>query len=179
MRNLLFAGVLLLTALSQAFSQSVYFQSRAGRITIPVGSANIGTGGSNSNYSPADAAVDYFGTRQQSIPGNTGFRRVQIPPGTWYVIEYSGSAAKAGGETSTGELSTWAVYKNATSSLGDTGTFDHPTVNTAQTHWRFTGLNLGPLVGGDYIELRATHPTWATNPTAVMYFGLLTLERRD
>jgi hypothetical protein len=160
-----------------ASSQTSYFKGRS--ITIFVGTGGNLTSGAAGAYSPSDSAVDYVGNRSYAAPAATpGLRPITVPAGTWYVTEFAGYSNKAGGETSTGESSTWAVFEGGDTSLGNTGTFTHPTATNAIQGWRHAGLNIGPLVGGDTFEMRVTHPAWATNPTVVAYSAVLTLEQR-
>lgn len=171
MRKVVLALVLLGTALTTpAFSQAVNYSSRGGALlSIVVG---------NSSYSPSDAEVVHIGPRPQAAPGAASFRRIKLPEGTWYVVELAGSVNKAGGETSTTETGTIGILKNGTDDMGSLGNFSVPTTSAGQEQFDFTGLNIGPLTGSDYIEVKVTNPTWATNPSSVQMWGVLYLEKR-
>lgn len=133
------------------------------------------TGGS---YSPADGASGFIGCSGAAPATAADFQKIYVPDGSWYITEIMGSIAKGGAETSTSETSTLSVVKNTSTTVGTVGTVTHPTANTAWTFFTFRDLSLGPLVRGEYFELKLVHPTWSTNPTVVFYFGTITLERR-
>lgn len=124
--------------------------------------------------SPADATTYFIGGPRspQSAPDTVeGFRR-------YYVIAACKIVAAQFQVTNTGtagsnETSTVTIRKN-----GGAGADISTSVtsnSTAGQAFRATGLSLS-LAAGDYIEIRWTTPTWATNPTNLFLGATLLVE---
>ena len=142
----------------------------AGGTTITNGSGSITVttkgyalqASSSADLSPADGLVYYIGNYPSIAPSTTADRRrIYIPiSGTItvaYVVFWNSNVL------GTGETSTIAIRVNNTT---DT-TISSSVVNDAiTTIGSATGLAIA-VTQGDYIELKWTCPTWATNPTDV------------
>lgn len=118
--------------------------------------------------SPVDAQTIYFGTLPKAPVTVAATSKVYIrKTGTIKIAEiycYSGTAG-------TGEA--WSLYirkNNTTDTL-------IATVSAATSERVFTNAALSiAVVSGDYIEIKAVNPTWATNPLTCIFGGYIYIE---
>jgi len=118
--------------------------------------------------SPADSATIYFGTLPK-VPVSTGGQsKIYIRQAcTLKKVEiycYSGTA---------GTAEAWSLYvrkNNTTDTLIAT-----LSVSVSERIFTNAGLNIA-LVSGDYIEIKAVNPLWATNPLTTIFGGYLYFE---
>lgn len=113
--------------------------------------------------SPADAATIYFGMLPKAPVTAANTSKVYVRrSGTITGAEiycYSGTA---------GTAESWTLYirKNNTTD------FLISTVSAATNERVFTNHNLSiPVAAGDYFEIKAINPTWATNPLTTIFGG--------
>ncbi len=125
---------------------------------------------SASNYSnPTDAATTYFGNHPSQPQVTSGWSRIYFPKaGTIKMAKvYTNSTVVAG----TGE--SWSMYirkNNSTDSLISTvGSA------TAERSFDNAAINVS-IAAGDYVEIKSSGPTWATNPVGVYISGYLYFE---
>lgn len=118
--------------------------------------------------SPADGATIYFGNLPKAPTTTGATSKIYIrEAGTITVAEiycYSGTA---------GTAENWSLYirkNNTTDTL-------IATVGSATNERVFsnTGLSIAVAVG-DYIEIKAINPTWATNPLTTIFGGYIYIE---
>ena len=118
--------------------------------------------------SPADGATIYFGNLPKAPTTTANTSKIYIrEAGTITVAEiycYSGTA---------GTAENWSLYirkNNTTDTL-------IATVGSATNERVFsnTGLSIAVAVG-DYIEIKAINPTWATNPLTTIFGGYIYIE---
>jgi hypothetical protein len=148
--------------------------------TGPQGPAGTnGTNGTNgtSNYtisvqaltsSPVDAQTIYFGTLPKAPVTTAGISRVYIrKAGTIKIAEiycYAGTA---------GTSEAWSLYirlNNSTDTL-----IAKVGISANQRVFSNSALNI-PVAEGDYIEIKAVNPTWATNPATTIFGGYIYIE---
>lgn len=121
-------------------------------------------------FNPADATVYYTGINPQSSGSTAAVNRIYIPrAGTitaaYVVFDNSGTLG-------TTETSTVAIRVNNTTD----NTISAAVTNDARpTVFSNTSLNIA-VSAGDYIELKWTAPTWATNPTAVRIQAIVNIQ---
>lgn len=113
--------------------------------------------------SPADAATIYFGMLPKAPVTAANTSKVYIRrSGTISAAEiycYSGTA---------GTAESWSLYirKNNTTD------FLIATVAASTNERVFTNSSLSiPMAAGDYFEIKAVNPTWATNPLTTIFGG--------
>jgi hypothetical protein len=113
-------------------------------------------------FSPADATTYYFGSIPTRDPGTTAaVRRMYIQhPGTVKAI-----SVFANFTAGSGEASTLSFRLNNTTDTTITSAVD---MSAAPFVANVTGLNIA-VVAGDYFEIKWVTPTWATNPTGVVF----------
>lgn len=116
-----------------------------------------------------DAQVLYFGGTFAVAPSTTaGNHRLYIPKSgtikSAYVWAHSATAG-------TNESWTLAIRLNNTT---DT-TIQALASNANYRLWSNTGLSIA-VAAGDYIEIKSTNPTWATNPANVRFGGAIYIE---
>jgi hypothetical protein len=113
--------------------------------------------------SPADAATVYFGNLPKALTTTANSSKIYIrQSGTIKRVEiysYSGTAG-------TGEAWTLHVRKNNTADTQIASV----SLATNERIWSNTNLSI-PVVNGDYIEIKAVNPTWATNPLTTIFGG--------
>lgn len=116
-----------------------------------------------------DGQTIYFGGLAGLAPSTTGGNQPIYCPcagtiKTAYVFANAGTA---------GTNEAWSLYlrKNNTS---DT-LIASVSASTATRTWSNTNLSI-PVSQGDFIEIKSTNPTWATNPANVRFGGSLYLE---
>lgn len=117
---------------------------------------------------PVDGATVYFGQLPRAPITTANVNKTRIPKaGTIrraYIYTYAGVA---------GTNESWSLYirlNNTTDTLIQT-----LTVAAAERIFANDALNIS-VVAGDYIEIRGVQPTWATNPTGVIYGGHIYIE---
>ena len=118
--------------------------------------------------SPADAATIYFGNLPKAPVTAAATSKIYIrKAGTIKVAEiycYSGTA---------GTAESWSLYirkNNTTDTLVAT-----LAVATNERVFTNSALNIAVAIG-DYIEMKAINPTWATNPLTTIFGGYLYIE---
>jgi len=119
--------------------------------------------------SPADGVTNYFGNTPKVPSATAGaFGKVYIRvPGTIRIAEIYSYAGAAG----TNEA--WSLYVRK----NNTTDYLIATVSLAANERVFSNIALNiPVVAGDYIEIKCIYPTWATNPTSIVYGGYLYVE---
>lgn len=137
-----------------------------------LGSGDIATGYTLSvqalTSSPADGATIYFGNLPKAPTTTANISKVYIRrAGTIKIAEiycYSGTA---------GTNENWSLYirkNNLTDTLIAT-----LGVNTNERIFSNTALNIA-VAAGDYIEIKAINPTWATNPLTTIFGGYIYIE---
>lgn len=118
--------------------------------------------------SPVDAQTIYFGTLPKAPITTAAASKVYIrATGTIKRAEiycYSGTAGTA-------ESWTLSIRKNNTT---DT-TIAAVAAATSERVFSNASLNIG-VVSGDYIEIKAVNPTWATNPLTCIFGGYIYIE---
>ena len=119
------------------------------------------------SFDPADGTSYYVGEQYTAAPGTSGAggRRIYIPR-TGTIIRAYITFVNAG-TLGTNETSTAAIRVNNTS---DTTISASVTNDSAVTAFNNTSLSVN-VNAGDYIEIKWTTPTWATNPTTVYIHG--------
>ena len=120
----------------------------------------------------ADGEVIYFGAPQTGFTpasGSGATRQLYLPAGKIVGIKGLGFPSNAGVSN---ENATLAVRKNNTSDDVVTTTFAFSASAFGQTIFENTSLNTD-VVQGDYVEIKVTAPTYATNPTNVSFWGTL------
>jgi hypothetical protein len=112
-----------------------------------------------STYNPSDSSIAYIGA-SQAFPLSTDNSARLICPrsGTIKSVTFASRQTFGSGESSTIALGVNGSYTNISTSI----LFNGNPINTAS----ITGLSRSVSVG-DYITIRLTNPTWATNPTNV------------
>ena len=121
------------------------------------------------SWSPADATTYYFGNTPRAPMTTAGsFGKVYIRiPGIIKIAElycYAGAA---------GTNEAWSLYVRK----NDTTDYSIATVSLATNERVFSNAALSiPVAAGDYIEIKCVCPTWATNPTSVVFGGYLYVE---
>jgi len=119
------------------------------------------------NYSPVDAQTVHFGMLPKAPVTAANTSKIYFrQSGTIQSAEIYSFATTAG----TGEA--WSLYirKNNTTD------FLIATVNSATGERVFSNLNINiPINAGDYIEIKSTNPTWATNPNNITFGGYITI----
>lgn len=118
--------------------------------------------------SPTDGQTIYFGMLPKAPVTTAGTSKVTIrKPGTIKIAEiycYSGTA---------GTNESWSLYirkNNTTDTL-------IATVGAATNERIFSNAALSiAMVAGDYFEIKAVNPTWATNPLTTIFGGYVYLE---
>lgn len=142
----------------------------ATNVTLPtsgtlstLGYVLIGSANSVSGFSPADATTYFIGSLFTQDPSTSaGTRRIYIPKaGTITVVELFTRTTGAAGTTETSTIS--IRLNNTTDTTITTSFITSTTTNTFSN----TGLAIA-VAQGDYIEIKWTTPTWATNPTGWM-----------
>jgi hypothetical protein len=123
-----------------------------------------------SNAAPADATVYYFGAYPgRDLNTNADYSKVFIPKQGF--IRAGVVNVTAFSTTGTNENIIMAIR------LNNTTDFTFATVGTAIDKRTFANYLLSiPVIAGDYIEMKFTAPTWATNPTGVYGGGCLYIE---
>jgi hypothetical protein len=113
--------------------------------------------------SPADATTYYFGAWAAAAAStNAAAQRVYVPKTGTLKAVYG--YVYVGGASGTGESNSLYLRKNnttdttITTSLATNGAVENP--------FNATGLSTA-VTAGDYLEMKWTTPTWATNPTNV------------
>ena len=118
--------------------------------------------------SPTDAQTIYFGNRPIAPSTTAATNKIYIrKAGTLKIAEiycYSGTA---------GTNEAWSIYVRVNNSTD----YLIQTVSAAANERIFsnTGLSI-PLSVGDYIEIKAVNPTWATNPLTTIFGGYVYIE---
>jgi hypothetical protein len=118
--------------------------------------------------SPTDAQTIYFGMMPKAPTTTAATSKVYIrKAGTIKIAEvycYSGTA---------GTAEAWSLYirkNNTTDTL-------IATLSVATSERVFTNSALSiAVVAGDYIEIKAVNPTWATNPLTCIFGGYIYVE---
>lgn len=113
-------------------------------------------------FSPVDATTYYFGPFGNANPGSTAdISRIYIPKSGTIKAAYV--FMNNAGTLGTSETSTIAIRLNNTT---DTTITSSLTTSSVSNAFNNTALAIA-VVAGDYIEIKWTTPTWATNPTNV------------
>lgn len=124
------------------------------------------------SFSPADASIQYFGNVLRAPVTNANESKmffgvagyITAAEIYWYATGTAGSAENI----------------SVNIRLNNTTDYLVRTVGTTAAEKRFdnTTMNSGsggiPIVAGDYVEIKITCPTWATNPTNVVMGGYFT-----
>jgi len=114
-------------------------------------------------FSPADATAYFMGNNPATAPtaaSGSQFRVYCPSSGTvraCYIFVNSVTT------TGTNEQSTIALRLNNTTDTTVSSTLDNSVAGAVASN---TALNIS-VVQGDYLEIKWTTPTWATNPTGV------------
>jgi hypothetical protein len=121
-------------------------------------------------HSPVDSATVFIGSTYSLVPASTGGQqRVYIPKnGTIKAVYVSGYTTGA-----VGTAENWQMFVR----LNDTTDTSISTVGAAaaQRVWTNTSLNIA-VSAGDFIEIKSTHPAWATNPVNTRYHAVIYIE---
>lgn len=121
-------------------------------------------------FNPADATVYYIGGNYQSAGSTAGVVRIYIPKAGQ--IKYANFFVYNGGTLGTSETSTAAIRLNNTIDVTISSS-----VTTSATTQNFSNNALSTdVVEGDYIEVKWTAPTYATNPTSIRISGTIYIQ---
>lgn len=114
--------------------------------------------------SPTDAQTVFFGNIPVAPTTTANTRKVFVPTaGNVVAIDFY---TQATGTAGTAEA--WALSFR----LNNTTDTAIATVSLATAERRWTNFSLSiPVIVGDYFEMKAVNPTWATNPTNVVGGG--------
>jgi hypothetical protein len=120
-----------------------------------------------SAFNPADNQIYFIGALQANpFSNDTNLRLIVPKTGTIKSVVFSSRQALGSGESSTIALSVNGSYVNISTSI-----LFNSTNNTAL----ITGLSRS-VNAGDYVTIRWTTPTWATNPTNVFINCIIYIE---
>lgn len=118
--------------------------------------------------SPTDAQTVYFGNLPKAPVTGQGTSRVYIrKAGIIKIAEIYCQSGTAG----TNEAWVLSIRLN---NSGDTQ-IASVSLNTAERVWSNTSLSIA-VAAGDYIEIKSTNPTWATNPLTTIFGGYVYIE---
>jgi len=123
-------------------------------------------------FNPADATSYYFGCSFGGSSGNTTAdnARIYMPKAGTITSVY---IFTRNGTPGSNETSTIYVRKNNTAD-----TVISSSVKNDQTHEAFSNTALSIAVAqGDYIEIKWTTPTWATNPLSTEVYATIYVEQ--
>lgn len=121
-------------------------------------------------FNPADATTYYVGGNYQSAGSTADVVRIYIPKaGT---IKYANFFVYNGGTLGTNESSTVYIRLNNTTDVTISASV---TTNTLTQNFTNSALATS-VVAGDYIEIKWTAPTYATNPTSVRISGTIYIQ---
>ncbi len=125
---------------------------------------------SAAQFNPADATTYYMGINPQSAGGTAAVNRIYIPrngtiTAAYVVFDNSGTL----GTTETGTI---AIRLNNTTDYSISASVAN---DVRPTVYNNTGLSIA-VSAGDYIELKWTTPTYATNPTQVRVQGVINIQ---
>ena len=110
-----------------------------------------------STYNPSDNSIAYIGASQPfPLSTDNAVRLICPRSGTIKSVTFASRQTVGSGESSTIALGVNGSYSNISTSI----LFNGNPINTDS----ITGLSRSVSVG-DYITIRLTNPTWATNPT--------------
>lgn len=118
--------------------------------------------------SPPDATTTYFGQMPKAPVTAAGTSKVYIrKAGTIKIAQiycYSGTA---------GTAESWTLSIR----LNNTTDTQIASLSVATNERVFTNSNLNiAVVAGDYIEIKSSNPTWATNPLTTVFGGYVYIE---
>lgn len=114
------------------------------------------------NQAPTDGQVIWFGANGVSAAG-TGFGLPIVKAGT---VVAASIRVVVSGTLGTTETATAVVrHNNTTDSTISAAVVFNAAINATLN----SGVLSQAVVLGDYIEIKVTHPTFATNPTGVYY----------
>lgn len=126
----------------------------------------------SSAYNPLDATAYYIGQIVGAPTATSGVYQMRVP--------YTGSIRRVNllivtagtlGSGETGSLDIW--YNNTTSfPVSSQLSWDQLVFSRAGE----IGSGVIPVTVDDFIEIKITTPTWATNPTSVVYTGHIWIE---
>jgi hypothetical protein len=121
-------------------------------------------------FNPLDATTYYAGDLSASLDwGTSAAARRHYVAASFELIAAS-IMIRVAGTIGSGESGTLAIRKNNTTDYTiSTGVL----MNAANVYVQATGLSGASFVSGDYFELKFTAPTWATNPTNVVFIVAL------
>jgi len=118
--------------------------------------------------SPTDSATIYFGNLPKAPTTTANISKVHI--------ENSGVIRKANIYCYSGTAGTsenWSLYIR----VNNTTDYLIETIGTATNERIFNNESLNiPVVAGDYFEIKAINPTWATNPATTIFGGNVVIE---
>jgi len=116
---------------------------------------------------PVDAETVYIANIPHILETNIDKRRLYIPKaGTIKVVDLFSYSTGGTNED-------WSAYLR----LNNVSQTLIATVGLAafMRRWTNVGLNI-PVVAGDWVTIKLVNPTWATNPTNVMFGGTIYIE---
>ena len=121
-------------------------------------------------FNPLDATNYYAGDLSATLDwGTSAAARRHYVAASFELIAAS-IMIRVAGTIGSGESGTLAIRKNNTTDYTiSTGVL----MNAANVYIQATGLSGASFVSGDYFELKFTAPTWATNPTNVVFIVAL------
>lgn len=123
-----------------------------------------------SSSNPNDATTYYIATNNVNVSAATAASKLFIPQ-TGVITKFLGSFTVAG-TLGTNENCTLNIFLNGTSTTLISSTFN---LSSAVTDVSNTSLSIS-VSQGDYIQFQFITPTWATNPTAVSFSGVIYIE---
>lgn len=135
------------------------------RITYPIRLAN------EASFNPSDGSTFYFGTLE-TVGANASPNIRRYPIVATGVIKQAVLGIRVAGTLATNEATTLYIRINDTTDYQLTATLTHDIVNQVLT---FPNLNI-PVTFGDFLEGKIVYPTFATNPTNVLWNLFLIVE---
>ena len=116
-------------------------------------------------FDPTDGGT-YLFSLQPEAPSASAFRRIYIPKAGVITVAYIEAIATTANGTNE-DISVYIRLNGATDTLVKT-------VGVATGTRLFDNTSLSIAVAqGDYIHIKVVCPTWATNPTGVLFSGVL------
>lgn len=154
---------------SSATGRDLYYQRDSKRWNLNCGQAiNVHA----LSFSPADGSTQFFGNTLRAATTTAGQSRIYFGVAGyitaaeiyWYATGVAGSAENVSVNIRLNNTTDYLVRTVGANTA--IKRFDNTTMNSA-------GGGI-PIVAGDYVEIKITCPTWATNPTNVVMGGYIT-----